>query len=36
MPKRGPTAIAKVKFQKLESLLQVQVELKNGEEKGEK
>ena len=33
--KGGPQPL-QVKFQKLESLLQVQVELKNGEEKGEK
>ena len=32
----GPTAIAKVEFQNLESPIQVKVEPKNGEEKGEK
>ena len=35
-PKRGPIAIAKVEVQNLESTIQVKVEPKNGEEKGEK
>ena len=35
-PKGGPMAIAKAEFQKLVSLIQVQVEPKNGEGKGEK